>query len=51
MLLNFDLAQIAEDYVSVTHTGKALKMESERGQRQTTLFLNRGKIGRLKEKK
>lgn len=50
MLLNFDLAQIAEDYVSVTHAGKALKMESERGQRQMTLFWNRGKIGRKKER-
>jgi len=34
MLLNFDLAWITEDYVSVTHVGKALKMETERGQRQ-----------------
>lgn len=30
MLFNFDLVQIAEDYVSefVTHVGKALKMET-----------------------
>lgn len=33
MLLNFDLAQIEEDYVFelVTYVGKALKMETERG--------------------
>lgn len=51
MLLNFDLAQIAEDYVSefVTHVGKALKVETERGQKETTLFWNIGKTGRKKK--
>lgn len=46
MLLNFDLAQISEDYVSgfVTHVGKALKMETGRKQRKTSLW-NIGKIG------
>lgn len=47
MLLNFDLAQISEDYVSgfVTHVGKALKMETGRKQRKTTSLCNIGKIG------
>lgn len=51
MLLNFDLAQIAEDYVSefVTHVGKALKVETERGQKETTLFWNIGNTGRKKK--
>lgn len=50
MLLNFDLAQISEDYVSgfVTHVGKALKMETERGQRKTTSSWNTGKAERKK---
>lgn len=40
MLLNSDLAQIPKDCVPgfVTHEGKALKVETERGQRKMMLF-------------
>lgn len=51
MLLNFDLAQIAEDYMLglVTHVGKALKMETEKGQIKKTLFWDTAKIWRKKK--
>lgn len=53
MLLNFDLAQIAEDYMPglVTHVGKVLKMETEKGQRKTTLFWDTAKNMEKKEVK
>lgn len=45
MLLNFDLAQIAEDYVSefCDLSGQALKMKTRREHRQTNIFRNTGK--------
>lgn len=51
MLLNFDLAQITEDYMLglVTHVGKALKMETEKGQIKKTLFWDTAKIWRKKK--
>lgn len=43
MFLNFDLALIAEDYVSefVTHVGKTLKMEKERTNRDNIILEHR----------